>query len=164
MPEKIGLIAKAIGGCAVAVLMAVIAARGLDSEAAALITGVEWLQIVAVGLASAGAVWAIPMGWVSGVGKAVTAALAAAVGALILGGAWPPSGDAWLTAVIALLGALGVTYAVPNAPWSDGAYGLRINVSEVMGGNPTVVLETRGVVRSDVDQANRSTDGHRPLD
>lgn len=121
--SSIGLYSKAIGATVVAVLMAFIAARGLGSDGGALVTGTEWLTVIGVGLVSLAGVWAIPMGAIAGIGKAVTAALVALVGSLAAAAVWPPTTDGWLAAIIAALAALGVTYTIPNARRSDALVG-----------------------------------------
>lgn len=115
----IGTYAKAIAATAAAGLTAAITA--LDDGT---ITAYEWTVILIAAAVAAGAVWAIP-NMTDGVrkyGKAATAGLIAvlgAIGAAVLDGSGI-SPDEWLGIAVALLSGLGLTYAVPNAEWSDG--------------------------------------------
>ncbi|OYO16649.1 hypothetical protein CGZ93_17975 [Enemella dayhoffiae] len=132
MDRSIGLYAKAIVGAVLAGLAATVTA--LDDGT---ITGPEWLTITITVLVGLGAVWAIPNAprWVAGYGKAAASGLVAALGSLAT--AWPDGitqAEA-ITAAIALLTNLGVTWAVPNAPTSrrDHLAGYSITYSPVVG-------------------------------
>lgn len=114
----IGAYAKAVSATVVAGLTAAITALE-DGQ----ITAYEWTVVLAAAAVAAAAVWAVPNTpeGVRKYGKAATAGVIAvlgAVGAAVLDGTGI-SQDEWLAIIVALLGGLGLTYAVPNADHSD---------------------------------------------
>lgn len=112
----IGLITKAILAAAVASSGAIITALQNGR-----ISWEEWVAIVISFLVALGAVWAIPNlpDGVRAYGKAVTAGLIAALGALgtaMLNGVVSP--DEIVVIVAALITGSGLVYIAPNAPAS----------------------------------------------
>lgn len=115
----VGTYAKAIAAAGVAGLTAAVTA--LDDG---MINAYEWTVIGASTLGALGAVWAVP-NMPEGArkyGKAATSGAIAglgAIGAAIVSGTGFGPAD-WVTVALAIVGGLGLTYAVPNSEWSDG--------------------------------------------